>query len=48
LDACGTFIHTRPEKVKKKPKKILKILKNTLVKKKKGRFYTYLFACCYC
>merc|ERR1712241_726879 len=35
LDACGAFIHTRPEKIQKK---ILKILKNTLVKKKKVAF----------
>jgi len=27
LDACGASIHTSPEKVKKKPKKILKTLK---------------------
>merc|ERR1712223_621144 len=35
LDACGAFIHTRPEKVKKKTKKNIKNTKKTLLLKKR-------------
>merc|ERR1712156_700890 len=45
LDECGcVIIHT----VLRKKKNTKNTKKNTLVKKKEGRFSTYLFAYCYC